>query len=121
MRTFVELLVPEVTGMALPTIESGAGGSSVSQPDRNSGDTIDKPARRFAWNSAIYKHRKLRMRGYLDGLAAEDNRRDTATSMRGHHNQIAPPGGSGIDDCLIDLRVFHAKCLASDARLPGGD
>ena len=97
MRTFVELLVPEVTGMALPTIESGAGGSSVSQPDRNSGDTIDKPARRFAWNSAIYKHRKLRMREHLDGLAAEDNRRDTATSMRGHHNQIAPPGGSGIE------------------------
>jgi hypothetical protein len=30
-------------------------------------------------------------------------------------------GGSGIDDCLIDLRVFHAKCFASDARLPGGD
>jgi hypothetical protein len=54
------------------------------------------------------------VREHFDRLAAEDNRRDTATPVRGHHDQIAPSRRGGINDCLIDLFVLDMKRLASD-------
>lgn len=56
----------------------------------------------------------LRVREHFDRLAAEDNRRDTATPVRRHYNQIAPSRRGGIDDCLIDVIVLDVKRLAGD-------
>jgi len=51
---------------------------------------------------------------HFDRLAAENNRRDTATPVRGHYDQIAPPRLGGIDDRLIDLLMLDVKRLADD-------
>jgi len=54
------------------------------------------------------------MRKHLDRLAAEGNRRDTATPVRGHNDQIALSRRSGIDDRLIDVLMLDVKCFAVD-------
>ena len=64
--------------------------------------------------SAIHEHGDLRVREHLDRLAAEDNRGDTPTPVRGHHDQIAPSRGGGINNRLIDLFVLDVKHLADD-------
>src|SRR5207249_4170922 len=64
--------------------------------------------------SAIHEYGDLRVREHFDRLAAEDNRRDTATPVRGHHDQIAPSRRGGIDDRLIDVFVLDVQRLARD-------
>ena len=59
------------------------------------------------------------MREHFDRLAAEDNRRDTASPVRGHHDQITLSGLGGIDDCLINLFVLDVKHVASDTCCAG--
>ncbi len=54
------------------------------------------------------------MREHFDRLAAEDNRRDTSTPVRGHHDQVAPSRRGGIDNCLIDLFMLDVKRVAGD-------
>src|SRR2546423_14970344 len=66
------------------------------------------------WASAIDQYGDLRVREHFDRLAAENNRRDTATPVRGHHDQIAPSRRGGIDDCLIDVIVLDVKRIAGD-------
>src|SRR5215469_16010921 len=70
--------------------------------------------RSLSSSSAIHEYWDLRVREHFDRLAAEDNRRDTATPVRSHHDQITPSGGSGIDDCLIDMFVFDLEYVAGD-------
>jgi hypothetical protein len=69
--------------------------------------TFDSP-------STIHEHGDLRVREHFDRLAAEDNRGDTSTPVRGHHDQIAPSRGGGINNRLIDLFVLDVKHLADD-------
>ena len=52
------------------------------------------------------------MREHFDRFAAEDDRRDAATPVRGHYDQIAPSRRGGIDDCLINVIVLDMKRLA---------
>ena len=69
---------------------------------------------RLRWTtpSAIHEDGYLRMREHLDRLAAENNRCDTATSVGGHQDQIAPSRFGGFDNCLIDLFVLGVERLA---------
>ena len=53
------------------------------------------------------------MRKHLDRLAAEGNRRDTATPVRGHNDQIALSRRSGIDDRLIDVLMLDVSVSQS--------
>ena len=55
------------------------------------------------------------MREHFDRLTAEDNRRDTATPVRGHHDQIAPSRFGDFDDRPIDLFMLDVKRIADDA------
>jgi hypothetical protein len=64
--------------------------------------------------SAIDEDGDLRVREHFDRLAAEDNRRDAATPVRGHQDQIAPSRRGGIDNCLIHVFVLDAEHLAAD-------
>src|SRR5438067_6254179 len=66
------------------------------------------------WASAIDQYGDLRVREHFDRFAAENNRRDTATPVRGHHDQIAPSRRGGIDDRLIHLFVLGMERLAVD-------
>jgi hypothetical protein len=68
----------------------------------------------FDLPSAIHEHGDLRVREHFDRLAAEDNRGDTSTPVRSHHDQIAPSRGGGINNRLIDLFVLDVKHLADD-------
>ena len=54
------------------------------------------------------------MREHFDRFAAEDDRRDAATPVRGHYDQIAPSRRGDIDDCLIDVIVLDVKRIAGD-------
>jgi hypothetical protein len=51
---------------------------------------------------------------HFDRLAAENNRRDTATLVQGHRDQIAPPRLGGFDNPLIDLFMLDVKRLADN-------
>jgi len=52
------------------------------------------------------------MREHFDRLAAENNRRHTATPVRGHHDQIALSRRGCIDNCLIDLFVLDVRSVS---------
>ena len=54
------------------------------------------------------------MREHFDRLTTEDDRGDTTTLVRGHHDQIAPPRFGSIDDRLIDVLVLDVECFAGD-------
>src|SRR5215469_8428868 len=62
----------------------------------------------------INEHGDLRVREHFDRLAAEDNRRDTATPVRGHHDQIALSRLGGFDNRSIDLFMLDVKGVADD-------
>ena len=64
--------------------------------------------------SAIHEQGDLRVREHFDCLAAEDNRGDTSTPVRSHHDQIAPSRLGGFDNRLIDLFVLDVKRVADD-------
>ena len=66
--------------------------------------------------SAIHEYWDLRVREHFDRLAAEDNRRDTATPVGSHHYQIALSRRGGIDDRLVDVFVLDVERLAIDTR-----
>src|SRR3954452_14606632 len=51
----------------------------------------------------------------LHGLAAEDERGDAATAMRGHGDEVAAAGTSGFDDGLMRLPVLYFHHLTRDA------
>src|SRR6516225_1190017 len=56
------------------------------------------------------------MREHLDRLAAENNRRDTAPPVRGHHDQIALSRLGGFDNRLIDLFMLDVERVANNTR-----
>src|SRR5271169_1389560 len=64
--------------------------------------------------STIDKYRDLRVREHFDRLTAEDNRRHTATPVRGHHDQIAPSRPGGFDDCLLYVFMLGMERLAAN-------
>ena len=51
----------------------------------------------------------------LDGFAAEQQRRNAASAMRGHHNEVAPLGVRGVDDGAIGLVVDFADRVTRHA------
>ena len=55
----------------------------------------------------------------LHGLAAEEERGDAATAMRGHGDEVAAAGTSGFDDGLIRLPMLYFHHLTRDADLLG--
>ena len=55
------------------------------------------------------------MREHFDRLTTEDDRGDTTTPVRGHHDQIAPSRRGSFDDCLVDEFVLDVKRVADDA------
>src|SRR6516162_3991100 len=56
------------------------------------------------------------MREHLDCLAAENDRRDTATPVRSHHDQIALSRLGGFDNRLIDLFMLDVERVANNTR-----
>jgi hypothetical protein len=54
------------------------------------------------------------MREHLDRLAAEDNRRDAAPPVRGHHDQIALSRLGGFDNRLINLFMLDVEHVANN-------
>src|SRR5690349_5538223 len=65
--------------------------------------------------SAVDQHRHFRMHQNLHGLAAEEERGDAATAMRGHGDEVAAAGTGGFDDGLIRLPVLYFHRLTKDA------
>jgi hypothetical protein len=63
---------------------------------------------------AIHEYGDFRVREDFDRLAAEDNRRDTATPVRRHHDQIAPSRLGGFDNRLIDLFMLDVERVANN-------
>src|SRR3954452_5445775 len=59
------------------------------------------------------------MRQNLHGLAAEEERGDAATAMRGHGDEVAAAGTSGFDDGLIRFPMLYFHHLTRDADLLG--
>src|SRR3954469_15930855 len=55
----------------------------------------------------------------LHGLAAEEERGDAATAMRGHGDEVAAAGTSGFDDGLIRFPMLYFHHLTRDADLLG--
>src|SRR3954447_4761831 len=51
----------------------------------------------------------------LHGLAAEEERGDAATAMRGHGDEVAAAGTSGFDDGLMRLPMLYFHHLTRDA------
>jgi hypothetical protein len=61
------------------------------------------------------QYRDLGMRKYLDGLAAEDDRGDAVSAVRGHDDQVAVFRLRGIDDRLEGMLMLNLDGLARDA------
>jgi hypothetical protein len=59
--------------------------------------------------------RDLGMREDLDRLAAEDDRGDAVTAVRGHDDQVTAFRRRGIDDRLVGMLILHMDRLACDA------
>jgi hypothetical protein len=57
--------------------------------------------------SAKNQNWQLRMRQNLGGLAAKDQRRDAATAMGGHGDEIAASGDGSFDDGLIGSPMLN--------------
>ena len=66
--------------------------------------------------SAIHEYWDPRVREHFDRLAAEDNRRDTATPVGSHYYQIALSRRGGIENCLVNVFVLDVERLAIDTR-----
>ena len=64
----------------------------------------------------MHQYRDLRMRAYLDRLAAEDDRGDAVAAVRGHDDKVTAFRLRGINDRLVGMLMFDIDCLVCDAR-----
>ena len=62
-----------------------------------------RPGAAVAPQSTMNENRNLRVREYLDSFATEDDRRNTAASVRGHYNEVTAFRLCGINDRLIQM------------------
>src|SRR5262249_20212153 len=73
-----------------------------------------RPDRRSRNTSAIHQNGDLRVRKNSDGLTADDDRRDPATPVRGHHDQITLSRLCGFDNRLINLFMLDVERVANN-------
>jgi hypothetical protein len=66
-------------------------------------------------DSAMDQCRDLRMREYLDCLAAEDDRGDAVAAVRGHDDKVTAFRFGGIEDRLVGMLMLDMDRLACDA------
>src|SRR5271157_1314665 len=67
-----------------------------------------------AW-LAMDENRYFAMRKHLDGLAAEQQRRDAVAPMRSHDDKVAAFRSRGIDDRLVGTIILDLQGVARDA------
>ena len=72
---------------------------------------------KLSCGSSVDKYRNLGVGEYLDRLAAEYERSDAATTVRGHDDKVTTLRLRGIDDCLVRMFMLDMHGLARQCLL----